>query len=774
MKENKITQLTDIEHALLRPGQYIGSISKTKCETFILNKESEKFEYKEFEYVPGLLKIIYEILDNSVDESIRTGFKFGTNISVEIKNNRIKISDNGRGIPLDLAEGSKKSQLELALTELRAGSNFNDEEGRNLLGMNGVGSSLTNIFSLLFKATVYDGKRKGILTCKNNLSTKKCVINDYVSDITGTIIEFEPDFARFGLTEIDEIHKNLLYQRLMFLSYMYSEITFKFNGKIVRFKNSKNIMSVFADKFVAITDDNKPSKYTIGIIPNHNDDFTHKSYINGADCINGGNHIDYIHSELISRIKEKLNKKYSSIKPGDIKNKLTYIVIFREFINPMFNSQTKENFSSDVNQIKQFLKDVDWDAFAQKIVKCNEIMDPILETFKIKEELKNRQALNSLNKSSKRFKSDKFLPATKENKYYLICEGASASGGLSACLGRSEYGYYATRGVPLNAYEASVARLSDNVELSEMIKILNLSFKDTIQSLTYENIIIATDADCLEEHTKIYTMRGLVPLNEIKYGDKVLTHLNRCKSVTNIIESYKTECVKITINGKEIMVSPNHKLIVVQNNNIKYISAKNLKTTDQLLKYKDNHNSLDIKYDLITPSKVEICSIPKTKFIDITVDEDNTFFFENNDRELILTHNCDGSHIVGLYLGFFSKYYPDIILQGRLKHLRTPIIVFKDKKTDKIKYFFFTLDEYNKFIKEHDTSNLKIHYYKGLGSWEPDDLKPLIEKYGIEYFLETFIDDEKYKDTIDNWLNSKSSDKRKEYLNNNEFSIFKI
>ena len=103
-------------------------------------------------------------MDNSVDESIRTKFKYGTHISVEIKNNKIKIADDGRGIPLTNAEGTNISQLELALTELRAGSNFNDDEGRNLLGMNGVGSSLTNIFSTSFKAVVYDGKLKGVLT----------------------------------------------------------------------------------------------------------------------------------------------------------------------------------------------------------------------------------------------------------------------------------------------------------------------------------------------------------------------------------------------------------------------------------------------------------------------------------------------------------------------------------------------------------------------------------------------------------------------------------
>ena len=594
-----------------------------------MNKKTEQFEYKTFEYVPGFLKIIYEILDNSVDEAIRTEFKYGTNISLEIKDNKIKVSDNGRGIPLAKAEGSNKSQLELALTELRAGSNFDDAAGRTLLGMNGVGSSLTNIFSKVFKATVFDGKQKGTLVCKDNLSKKKCTIIDYPSNTTGTTIEFEPDLEKFNLKKIDEIHENLIYQRLMFLSYMYPEITFKFNGKIVRFKSSKNLMSMFADKFVAITDDNKPCKFMIGVIPNHNDDFTHKSYINGADCINGGNHIDYIHSELIGRIKDKLSRKYSSIKPGDIKNKLTYIVMFREFRNPMFNSQTKENFSSDIPDIKQFLKDVDWDNFVQKIVKCTEIIDPIIESFKIKEELKNRQALNKLGKAAKAFKTDKFLPATKEQKYFMICEGQSAAGGLSNCLGRSEFGYYSTRGVPLNAYDSSLNKLMENTELSDMIKLLNLKLKDDTQDLTYENIVIATDAD------------------------------------------------------------------------------------------------------------------------------------------------ADGGHLTGLYIGFFFKYCKVIIENNLLKRLRTPVIVFKDKK-DKIKHFFFTLDEYNQFIKKNDTTGLRVHYYKGLGSWEPEDLKPLFEKYGINYFLETFVLTKDSEEIIDNWLNNKNADKRKEYLNNMEFNLFNV
>jgi DNA gyrase/topoisomerase IV subunit B len=77
----------------------------------------------------------------------------------------------------------------------------------------------------------------------------------------------------------------------------------------------------------------------------------------------------------------------------------------------------------------------------------------------------------------------------------MICEGLSASSGLSACLGRANFGYYATRGVPLNAYEATVSKLAENAELSDMVKLLNLQFKTEKQDLTYKNIVLANDSD---------------------------------------------------------------------------------------------------------------------------------------------------------------------------------------------------------------------------------------------------------------------------------------
>lgn len=496
LKENKIEQLTDIEHVVRRPNLYIGSIVSTKVNTFILDPKTEKFSYKEIEYVPGFLKIIYEVIDNSIDEAIRTKYTKATNISISIEDDKkITVKDDGRGIPLKKMANSEMSMLEGALTCLRAGSNFNDDEGRILLGQNGVGASLTNVFSKEFTAEVFDGENHGILICSNNLSEKSCVIKPKKSGKTGTIISFIPDFKRFGLKNIDEIHKNLIYQRIMFLSFTYPEIRFKFNDEVVKFKNAKNFINCFSDEFVVMQDDNYPPKYMIGVIPNNSDEFNHKSYINGADCILGGNHLDVINGELIGRIRERLSKKYSSIKNGDIKNRLSYIINFREFVNPSFNSQTKENFSSNANEIKAFLKDVDWDNFAQKIVKCNAIIDPIIESFKIKEELQNRKTLDKISSGPKKFKCKKFMPATEKAEYMAICEGDSGAAGLSEALGRKNIGYFSTRGVPLNTYDVKPDRIADNEELTNIIKCLNLKLNAAEQHMTYENVLLAEDAD---------------------------------------------------------------------------------------------------------------------------------------------------------------------------------------------------------------------------------------------------------------------------------------
>lgn len=180
-------------------------------------------------------------------------------------------------------------------------------------------------------------------------------------------------------------------------------------------------------------------------------------------------------------------------------------------------------------------------------------------------------------------------------------------------------------------------------------------------------------------------------------------------------------------------------------------------------------------YEFVVPTSVEKITVDNPeKFIDINVEDDHSFFvYLKDNNTYILSKNCDGSHITELYIGFFSKYCSSIIRGGHLKKLLTPIICMKDSKGE-IKEFFFTFNEYNEWLSKNKTTKLHTVYYKGLGSWKADEFSALVKKFGVEKFIQTLEYDEKSTSIIDDWLNRKKADVRKEYLRNNEFSIFSI
>jgi DNA gyrase/topoisomerase IV subunit B len=493
MQENKITKLSDVEHILLRPNMYMGGIRPIDVYGYLYNTITAKFEYSKYSYIPGLYKVVCEILDNSVDEYIRTNGKFSTKIDVNITDGIIKIMDTGRGVPTGNSEGLNISQLELAFTHAKAGSNFNDD-GRETIGANGVGSMITNVFSQWFKVTSQTSTQLGTLFCENNLSKHTCKIINHPAVRTGTTVEFLPDYKRFGIEKIDGLHTNLIYQRLIHLAVSFPDIQFTFNGELLKFKKTEKYLDAFADSYCYFEDPN--NKFVIAVTPNATDDFKQCSYVNGLG-MTGGNHIDVINNEIISRLREhKVFKKYP-ITPGDIRNKIQLIVIMRKFPAMEFDSQSKERLTNAHSVIKQYFNTIDWDDLVKNIAKNEAIVDPILMTYKLKEELKNRLALKNMEKIDNReVRCEKYYPSISEKTWMLITEGDSACSSLISALGRNGLGYFASRGIPLNAYTANITKFTANKELTNLVKILGMTLKkEANQYLTYKNVVIATDAD---------------------------------------------------------------------------------------------------------------------------------------------------------------------------------------------------------------------------------------------------------------------------------------
>lgn len=482
--------LDDRTHVLERPGMYIGGVRAVVQEQWIADPDAKRFSYKQLNIVPGLMKIVSEIIDNSVDVAIDTNFKAANKIQVKVDDKSITVSDNGIGIPVKSLNAEDKRTLpEIAWTTLRAGTSFGAD--REKIGANGLGGTATNIFSKKFIGVSDDGKKRQTIECLDNMSVIKPGKIKASSGKSGVEVYFEPDLARFGINKINQEHQELIYQRLFNLAISFPKIKFSFNGKQVNVTEKK-----FAEMFSPDALVESSNNTTICVFPNSDDEFRFFAQLNGINTFLGGSHVDYVANEITTRIRDKLVKKYKTLRPGDVKNKMGLAVIMTSFKNPEFNSQSKEELKNAWSDIgKHIAGEIDFDLFAKKLLKNEAFIGPIVETFKIKEELKARQELKKAKKA--KVKSDKYMSPIGEHKYLFLCEGQSAYSSLCSCLGRDGYGYYSLRGLPINCLENSIQKIAANQEFKDVMNILGLdmSNENGQKTIDFEKVVIATDQD---------------------------------------------------------------------------------------------------------------------------------------------------------------------------------------------------------------------------------------------------------------------------------------
>lgn len=568
----KVQVLTDRDHVLKRPAMYIGAVNSSSFSEYIF--ENNKIENKEISYVPGLIKIINEIIDNSVDACIKSKFTKGTHISVKMTSDTVEVKDDGTGIPYDLING--KTSAEVAWGTMRSGSNFEDDEHRTQIGMNGVGSFCTNCFSTKFTGVSDDGIKKVTCHFSDNAENCKTTVSDS-SGNTGVTVSFKPDLKRFGLTEIDENHILIIKQRLINLNLTYPEISFKFNGKTININSFKKYVSLFGEN----PEIYETEKYCFAVLHNENDDFRQFSYVDGLKINDGGTHIDIISLNIVNRIRDKLVKKFKSIKPGDIKNKLFIIAFLKEFPNPKFNSQSKEKITNSNSEMNDYLGDIDYENFVKKILKNKDIIDPITEVYKIKEELKRRQEMKSLN-TPKKIKNDKYLPAIGDSKYLLIVEGECLEQNTDVMM--SDFTTKKIRNLRVNE-----TVLDENFRPVKVSSI-STSLKNVIHFKTKSGDVL-----CGENHRlKVYDTRDnsfkFLTAKEIKAG---FTYYRLLKSKLN----KDTKAIKINLVGKDrhgkffaltdsnqyLTFTENDYFQIVRNNEIKRVHSSELNQNDLIL-----------------------------------------------------------------------------------------------------------------------------------------------------------------------------------------------
>lgn len=486
-------KLSETMHILTRPGIYIGSVSNTEQESWVVSGDKMVNEVVSFN--PGLLKLFDEIVSNSVDEHIRTGKVKNIWVETQPLTGHIVVKDDG-GIPVVRHPEYKTFIPEMIFGELRTGSNFDDDD-RATAGMNGLGSKLTSVFSTEFKVDTCDGKNRFVQVFRNNLEERGKAVVQPCTD-NGTTISFIPDYDRLQCS-LDEGNLKKIERRVYDIAGCNPKIKVFYNGERIKCSGVENLASMFSDQFIF---DTKSEDFSVGVAPSDNDTFHQVSYVNGIDTFNGGTHVNYVCDQITQKIREFIKKKHKvDVKPNTIKQQM-FLFIKCTINAPMFTSQTKEFMSSEVRNYN-----TSWspsDKFITKLMSSDVVQKVLdwVEGEKRREELAKLRKLNKETQSTNFLKRiAKFDDATSSDRSectIFFTEGDSASKTILSSRTAKRHGVFPLKGKPLNVRDVSLKKLADNVEFQNIMAILGLKIGEKVESveqLRFRRICPMTDQD---------------------------------------------------------------------------------------------------------------------------------------------------------------------------------------------------------------------------------------------------------------------------------------
>lgn len=480
----KYQLLDEIEHVLKRPGMYIGSTKPHTGNEWIL--EDTVYEKEELTYNPGFLKLFDEIISNSVDEHKRTG-KINT-IKVNATSDTITVWDNG-GIPVVQHPDHKVWIPELIFSNLRAGSNFNDDEGRTVAGTNGVGASLVNIFSKKFIIDTADGKNRLLQIFTDNMSKRTSAkISKTAQGFTE--ITYVPDLSRFEMKEIDSSHWKMMRKRVIDIAAANPGLKLEFCGEKYRFKTFKEYVDLYVKD--SIWEKSKDWEFAMGV---SKDGYQSVSFVNSIQTKDGGTHENYILNQVIEHLRVMIKKKHKvDVKPSEIKNHI-FLFINCTVINPAFSSQTKEKL---ITEPKEFGTKHDVTEKFAKAVFTSEVIQSLLDWIEQKKNAEERAELRKLNKSLANTKVLKLIDAKGKDRSKCVLgifEGMSALSAVRKFRDPQNFGAFPLKGKFLNVSEMTNSGVIQNDEVVQLMASLGIKLGEEPGDLRYGKVYIYTDAD---------------------------------------------------------------------------------------------------------------------------------------------------------------------------------------------------------------------------------------------------------------------------------------
>lgn len=526
---SSIKILEGLEAVRKRPGMYIGSTD-----------------------VKGLHHMVWEIVDNSIDEAM-TGNASEITVTIT-KEGTAKVQDNGRGIPVEKHAKTKKSTVETVLTVLHAGGKFDNDSYKVSGGLHGVGASVVNALSSWLKVWVYKDYKEHYLKFKNGgvpVGELK-VINQKSEIQKGTIIEFYPDFEIMERAEFDS---DIIKNRLKQLAYLNKGIkinfidernndkeVFLFAGGIKQWVEELNSEKepvvntiVYDEREEEVKAANNKDKYNIRVEVafQYNKTYNNSTFTfcNNINTTEGGSHEEgfkFALQKIINKfaIEKKLLKETDEkISKEDAIEGLTAIVSIKH-PNPQYEGQTKRKLGN--SEVRPYVSNVVSEIFEKYLLenpedaniiikKCLLAMEARKKSFEAREATRRKSPFESNSLPGKL--ADCSTKDGEISELYIV-EGDSAGG--SAKLGRDRIfqAILPLKGKIINVEKAKSDKIFSNEEIINLITAIGAGvgpeFK--IEKLRYNKIILMTDADVDGAHIRIllltFFFRYMQPLLE--------------------------------------------------------------------------------------------------------------------------------------------------------------------------------------------------------------------------------------------------------------------
>ena len=604
--EENIQSLDWKEHIRARPGMYIGKLGDGSSPD------------------DGIYILLKEIIDNSVDEFVMGG---GKEIEVFIEENKVRIRDYGRGIPI--------GKLIDVVSKMNTGGKYDSRAFKKTVGLNGVGTKAVNALSSYFRVRSIREKKTKYAVFNYGEIIKSSKIESS-SNKTGTEIVFHPD---------SQIFKNFNYKseyvRKMLKNYVFlnPNLTINFNGEKLYSKNGlKDLLEYRTNiqdflypiihlkgKDIEIAFSHSKTQY--------NEEYY--SFVNGQHTTQGGTHQLSFREGFIKTIRDFFGKNYDA---SDIKKSII-IAISIKVIEPIFESQTKTKLGSTemgdgMPSIRSYIIDFLGKELDDFLHKNPDIAKEIQE--KIQQAEKERKELSGIRKLAQ----ERAKKASLHNKKLRDCrihlgdlkkegrldstlfitEGDSASGSITKSRKVNTQAVFSLRGKPLNSFGMSKKIVYENEEFNLLQAALNI--EKGIENLRYNNIVIATDADVDGMHIRLLLLTFFLQFfpEIIKEGHLYILQTplfrvrNKNKTLYCYNEKEKEEAIQKTGKSPEITrfkglgeISPDEfKHFIGDNIKLDPVMLDKNKSIEDFLSFYMGKNTQDRQKFIINNLKVEL------------------------------------------------------------------------------------------------------------------------------------------------------------------------